>query len=210
MLRSSLKVEENIENFALLLAPAFLAASTFYWHNGEYDTTSATLMIFSLFFWLPAFRALFKVIADKLPLYSIWALWIAYFGCISGVCFAFVGYMAAVLNVTHKEYLEALSAYPFTSQLLLFASGPIFPLSILILGIQMLRKKVVPFGIALLFCMGGIAFPLSRIPRIELVGHIADLVLFTPCLYVSIKGLRNNPSINKKANAPHEYLKQQG
>jgi len=203
-------MEEKIENFALILAPAFFAASTFYWHNGEYNTTSATLMIVSLFFWLPAFRALFNMTANKLPLYSIWGLWIAYFGCISGVCFAFVGYLTTVLNVTHEEYLEALSRYPFTSQLLIYASGPIFPLSISILGIQMLRKKVVPFGTAVLFCIAGIAFPLSRIPRIEIVGHIADLLLFTPCLYVSIKGLRNNPSTSKKANAQHEYLQQQG
>ena len=189
MLQSSVKVEEKIESFALILAPLFFAASTFYWHNGEYDTTSATLMIISLFFWLPAFRALFNVTVNKLPLYSIWGLWIAYFGCISGVCFAFVGYMTTVLNVTHKEYLEELNNYPFTSQILLFASGPIFPLSISLLGIQMLRKRVVPPGIAILFCVAGIAFPLSRIPRIEFVAHIADLLLLTPCLYVSFKGL---------------------
>jgi hypothetical protein len=59
----------------------------------------------------------------------------------------------------------------------------------LILGIQMLRKKVVPLGIALLLCIAGIAFPVSRISRIEIIAHIADLALLVPCLYISFKGL---------------------
>jgi hypothetical protein len=189
MLSSSLKTEESIEGFALVAAPVLFATSTFYWHNGEYNVISATLLILSLFFWLPALRGLFSITSQALPRYSIWGLWIAYFGCISGVCFAFLGYITTVLNVTHQEYLEALSHYPVTAQLLLFASGPIFPLSMLILGIQMLRKKVVPLGIALLLCIAGIAFPVSRISRIEIIAHIADLALLVPCLYISFKGL---------------------
>src|SRR5688572_26392897 len=174
MQRSSLKMEENIARFSLILAPALFSTSTFYWNNGEYGITSSTLLILSLFFWLPAFKALFNMTTNELPLYSVWGLWIAYFGCLSGLCFAFLGYITTVLNVSHKEYLEALNQYPFTSQLLLFASGPIFPLSILILGIQMLRKRIVSPGIAILFCIAGVAFPLSRILRVEWIAHIAD------------------------------------
>src|SRR4030095_8847537 len=100
MLRSSLNLEKKIESFALIMAPALFAASTFYWRNGEYDIPSSTLLIVSLFFWLPAFKALFSITSYKLPLYSIWGLWIAYFGCVSGICFAFLGYITTVLNVT--------------------------------------------------------------------------------------------------------------
>jgi hypothetical protein len=28
-----------------------------------------------------------------------------------------------------------------------------------------------------LFCLGAIAFPISRVPRIELIAHLADLLL---------------------------------
>jgi hypothetical protein len=194
MVQSSLKTEEKIESCALIAAPVLFAASTFYWHNGEYNVISGTLLILSLFFWLPALRGLFSITSAVLPRYSIWALWIAYFGCVSGICFAFLGYITTVLNIPHKEYLDALNNYPFTSQLLLFASGPIFPLSIFLLGIQMLRKKVVPFRIGLLLCIAGIVFPVSRISRIEIIAHVADLVLLVPCVYISLKGLHKQRS----------------
>lgn len=184
---TQLCTEEKIERSSLLIAPVLFAASSFFWCNGEYSVISSTLLILSLFFWLPAFRALFKTTCEPLPLYSTWGLWIAYFGCISGVCFAFLGYITAVLNISHKEYIEALSHYPFTSQLLLFASGPLFPLSILLLGIQLLRKKIVPMVIALMLCIAGIGFPVSRIPRIELLAHIADIILVIPCFYIALK-----------------------
>jgi hypothetical protein len=188
-LSSSLAIEKNIESFALIAAPVLFAASTFFWEEGEYNYISGTLIVLSMFFWLPAFTALFRIVSVSLPRYAVWGLWISYFGCISGVCFAFLGYITDVLNISHKEYLEALNNYLFTSQLLLFGSGPIFPLSILVYGIQTARKRTLPFGIAILFCIAGVAFPLSRVPRIEWIAHVADLILLVPCLYISFKGL---------------------
>ena len=194
---SASRLEEIIEGAALIAAPVLFLTSTFYWHNGEYNNVSATLMILSLFFWLPAFKALFKVTSQKLPLYSVLALWIAYFGCISGICFAFLGYMATVLDITHAQYLDALKNYPLTSQILLFASGPIFPLTFLMFGVQMLRTHAVPSIVGILFCLAGVAFPVSRIARIEWIAHIADLLLLVPCLYIFFKAYVNNSLVQK-------------
>jgi hypothetical protein len=74
MVRSSLQTEEKIEGCALIAAPVLFAASTFYWHNGEYNVISATLLILSLFFWLPALRGLFSITSVVFPRYSILAL----------------------------------------------------------------------------------------------------------------------------------------
>jgi hypothetical protein len=34
----------------------------------------------------------------------------------------------------------------------------------------------------------------SRIPRIEFIAHIADLILLIPCVYISLKGLHKQQS----------------
>jgi len=34
-----------------------------------------------------------------MPRYAAWGLWIAIFGCISGVCFAFLGYLTNVFDI---------------------------------------------------------------------------------------------------------------
>lgn len=177
-----------MERISLILAPALMAISTFWWRGGEYTPAAATLLILSLFFWLAAFKRLFALIASALPRYSGIGLWVAYGGCISGCCFAFLGYITAVLNISHVEYLQALGHYPFSSQLLLFASGPLFPLSIILYGIQAMRVRVMPVGIGILFCVAGIVFPASRITRTEWIAHLADLALLIPCFYIRVKG----------------------
>ena len=49
-----------------------------------------------------------------MPRYGIWGLWVAKFGCISGVCFAFLGYLTTVFNISNQQYLDSLSKYPAT------------------------------------------------------------------------------------------------
>lgn len=163
-----------------------MAASTFWWRQGEYTTTAATLLILSTYFWLAAFKALFSLTAPALPRYSVYGLWIAYAGCLSGCCFAFLGYMADVLQVTHQQYLAALTRHPVSSQLLLFATGPLFPLSILIYGLVAIRVRTLPAVIGLLLCAGAVAFPLSRITRIPWIAHLADALVLIPCLTIAL------------------------
>jgi len=184
---SSLNPEKNVQGFSLIAAPLLLFASSFFWSNGEYSVPSATLLILSMFFWIPALTGLFQLVKIKMPGYAAYGLWIAVFGCISGVCFSFLGYLISVFNIQHQTYLQELSKYPFTSQLLLFSSGPLFPLSILILGIVLAIKKLIPAWQAILLAFAGIAFPLSRVPRIEWIAHVADILFFIPCFFIALR-----------------------
>ena len=181
----SSQLEKRVEGFCLIIAPLLFAASTFFWQDGEYGVEAAILIIFSMFFWIPALTGLFSLVKNEMPRYAVLGLWIAVFGCISGVCFAFLGYMATIFNISHEQYLYSLSHYPVTSQILLFGSGPLFPLSILILGINLILKRSVPAWTGILFCLAAIAFPLSRIPRIEWMAHIADLAMLIPSVAIA-------------------------
>lgn len=183
-------LETRVEGFCLIIAPLLFAASTFFWQNGEYGVEAAILIIFSMFLWIPALTGLFSLIKNDMPRYAVWGLWISVFGCISGVCFGFLGYLATVFNISHDEYLNSLSNYPVSSQILLFGSGPLFPLSLLILAINLMLKRSVPVWISVLLCVAAIAFPLSRIPRIEWVAHIADLAILIPSVAIAREILR--------------------
>ena len=180
----SSQLEKRVEGFCLIIAPVLFSGSTFFWQDGEYGVEAAVLIIFSMFLWIPALTGLFSLIKNEMPRYAVWGLWVAVFGCISGVCFAFLGYLATVFNISHEQYLNSLSHYPATSQILLFGSGPLFPLSLLILGVNLMLKRSVPVWIAALFCLAALAFPLSRIPRIEWIAHIADLAMLIPCFAI--------------------------
>lgn len=181
-----LTAEKAMAGFSLLAAPLLFASSTFFWQNGEYSTTSATLIVLSMFFWMPAFKGLFEKLSTRMPRYARWGYWVAIWGCISGICFAMLGYLATAFAISHETYLQTLSHYPVSSQLLLFASGPIFPLSLLILGINLLRTKTVTTVVGLLLCAGALAFPVSRISRIEWIAHVADALLIIPCIILGL------------------------
>lgn len=178
-------IERRLQAICLVLAPLTFTLSTFFWQNGEYTPEAATLIVVSMFLWIPALAGLFGKLKAHLPRYAVWGYWVAVWGCISGICFAMLGYLATVFAISHNSYLETLSRYSLSSQFLLFASGPIFPLSLLVLGINLLRTKNVTTAAGLLLCIGALAFPASRISRIEWVAHVADVLLLAACVMIS-------------------------
>ncbi|MGN6618959.1 MAG: hypothetical protein ACTHJ5_17420 [Ilyomonas sp.] len=133
---------------------------------------------------------LFRLLQNKMPRYAVCGLWIAVYGCVSGICFAFLGYLTTIFKISHQEYLQKLADYPLTSQLLLFAAGPLFPLSIVLLGINLIRSKTVEIWTGVLLIAGAILFLAGRITRTELYAHLADGLLIIPCIYLAFTSVK--------------------
>ena len=174
---------------SLILAPLLQAASTFFWTDGEYGVTGGTILIFSMIFWIPALLFLFNLVAAKTPNYAAWGFLIAVYGFVSGVNFGFLGVLTDVFSIPHEKYIQELSRFPVSSNLLLFQAGPLAPLSLVVLGIVLISTKVVDWKIGLLVTVGGILFPLSRISRIELLAHIADTIQLIPMALLGVQAL---------------------
>lgn len=172
---------------SLVLASLLQALSGFLWTNGEYGVSGGTVLVFSMICWIPALTLLFGLVKDKLPNYAALGLLIAIYGFISGVNFAFTGVYAEIFNISHEKYIQEFAKYPVSSNLLLFQAGPLAPLSLIVLGIVLIRTRTVEFLPGLLIILGGIAFPFGRITRTEWIAHIADLLLLVP---LSILGIR--------------------
>ncbi len=170
----------SFQKFVLIIAPLLFGISTFFWKDGEYGATGGTILVIALFFWIPALSALFDLVKDSMPRYAQWGYLVALFGCISGMNFGALGYYAEVFNISHEGYLQALAKYPVSSGILLFWAGPLFPLSIVVLSIVVWRTRSTAAWICICLGLAGIAFPISRIPRIPLIAHIADALFLIP------------------------------
>jgi len=140
-----------------------------------------------MIFWIPALLVLFSLVKVKMPNYAAWGFLIAVYGFVSGVNFGFLGELTEIFSIPHEKYIQELSQYPIASNLLLFQAGPLAPLSLVILGFIFLYTKVVDWKIGLLIMLGGIAFPLSRISRIELAAHVADILQLIPLALLGSK-----------------------
>ena len=138
-----------------------------------------------------------------MPVYAISGFFIAVFSCLGGNNFGVDGIYGTQMGVDSMEEKTALHESIGSSTLAyLFIPGALFPLSLLILGINLVRKKVLPAWIGILLCLGAIGFPLSRIPRIDLLAHADNLILLlshlAAAVYLSGRGFlkTGDPTVN--------------
>ena len=146
-------------------------------------------MILSTTFWVLAMVYLFGLVKDILPVIAQCGLFFSIFGFISGGLFGFVGVMTEIFNIPHDTYIDAFEKYPISSGILLFWSGPLAPLSLIVLGILFWKTRKTKSWIAIMMIIGGLAFPASRISRNEWLAHVADLFLLVPLMYLGIQML---------------------
>lgn len=185
--------ERILFGVSLLLAPLFYALSTFFWvGEGQYGITSSTLLVFGSVFWAAALIGIFRLLRDKTPRYAAAGLLVALYGVVcGGTAFAFRGLFTEIYSISPGVALQSLNAHPFVANALFWIAGPVFPASLLILGIVLIRTKTVPLWVGILLVLGGAIFPVSRIPRIELIAHAADVLLLIPMWYMGVRLLQN-------------------
>lgn len=172
---------------SLLLAPLLMFASSFFWINGEYGVAGGTIVIISTVFWIVTMIYLFGLLKIKMPRIAQWGLLISIFGFVSGGLFGFVGVMTEIFGISHQTYIDQFENYPISTGILLFWSGPLAPLSLILLGILFLKAKTTNPWIAIMIIIGGIAFPVSRISRNEWIAHVSDILLLIPIWYLAIQ-----------------------
>ena len=190
-------MELKLYRSSLILAPLCYTISGFFWLNGgQYSVTCGTFVVIGSFFWVFAFDGLFGLLKNKTPVYVAWGKAIAIYGAVcGGVAFGLQGMFIEMFNISHTAMLQALAQHPVAANLIFWFGGPAFPLSILVLGITLCVKKVVPVWVGVLLAVGGLLFPVSRILRIESIGHVVDLLILVPTWYIAVMILRK--SINR-------------
>jgi len=181
------RINSFICGISMILAPLFFALSTFLWIDGQYGVSGGTLVAVGTVFWIVALTGVYDLLKHKTPVFATIGWLIAVAGCVSGANFGFAGAYNDIFDISHQHYLEQLAAHQVAANVLLFWSGPLFPLSLLVLGAVLIRTRTVPFWTGLLISIAGIAFPISRIPRIEWIAHACDLLLFIPFCFLGLK-----------------------
>jgi hypothetical protein len=142
--------------------------------------------------WIPGLIGLFGLLCTKMPRYATLGLVVAIYGAVGGAAFSFEGLYTAAFAISQEQAIAIWSAQPLPFNLTLFWPGPLFPLSLLVLAINLTRTKTVPLWAGLLLALGAIAFPVSRIPRIEWIAHSVDLLLLIPAAYLGWMMVRGN------------------
>ncbi|MEZ5041955.1 MAG: hypothetical protein R2828_18810 [Saprospiraceae bacterium] len=172
------KLQQNLWASCLLLAPLLIAIAQFFWHDGMVSATAGTIQVVAFTCWILAFQGMFHPLKTDLPRYAVIGFAVAVYACIGGNNFGVDGIYAEAMGLetleANNQFVEKIG---LPTAVYLFIPGTLFPLSLLTLGIQLLRKKKVSTLAGILLCIGAVCFPLSRIPRIDLLAHADNLLL---------------------------------
>ena len=177
---------------SLVAAPALSAASTFFWDDGDYGLDGGLLGILSSVFWGLGFVGLFGLLRERSPVYAAVGLLVAMYGVIAGALFAFEDLHAAALGISHERSTEALAQHPIHAALALWLPGPVYYLNLIVLAVALVRAGQIPRWTGGLVGLAGAVYPVSRIPRIQLLAHTADLLLLVPMVYLGVRFLRRS------------------
>ncbi|MEV0895962.1 hypothetical protein [Actinoplanes sp. NPDC049802] len=168
----------------LFLGAALNAAAGFYWKGDGPDATGATLGVLGLACWLIGFADLYQRLRPESPRVTAVLFPVTVFGVTGGMAFGVQSIHEVLFGASHARTVELLDTEPLAATVLYWICGPLFPLSLVALGVFLLRRRIVPALIGVLLAAGGLAFPLSRITREEILIHAVDLLLLVPFAYL--------------------------
>lgn len=166
----------------MIIAPLLISIAQFFWHDGLVGSTGGWIQIIGFTFWIVAFKGLFDHFKNT-PVYSTIGFLIAVYACVGGAGFGSDGIYSDAMGHANLEEANTFIQKAFEENLglplvvSLFLPGILFPLSLLVVGIQLIRTKKAAVWMGLLLIIAAIGFPLSRIPRIDMIAHIDNLFL---------------------------------
>lgn len=183
---------------ALVAAPLLTVIGTFFWDNGVVSRTTGVFQHYASYAWIFAFFMLFTWIGDRKPTYAFVGLVLGVLGCFGSSNFAQEG---LYINAFSMDPAVARTTIQSESSFILtvFLPGMLFPLGIFLAGLGLKLAKRAETWICIMICVGALAFPVSRIPRMMSVALVADLLLLIPMVTLAMSQLRAERSTGSAA-----------
>lgn len=176
----------TIQGASLVAGPVLNAAATFFWTDGRHGVTGGTLVTLSSVFWLPGLLGLWELVRSSRPVLGSVGAVLAVFGAFGGIAFGLQGFYEGVFGMNQQQSLDALAAHPVASQLVLWLPGPIFPLALFLLAGSLALTRSAPMWVWALLAVGGLLWPVSRIPRVAAIAHVVDLAVLVPSVGLGV------------------------
>jgi hypothetical protein len=186
------QLQEKVWGVCLIAAPLLVAASSMLRFNESTLYAAGLTQMYGAFLFIPAVLGLAAQLKHRAPRLAVFGGLAGVLGFVGGINFATVDLykwaartagaddatVRAIVGVTENQLWPALNL-----------PGVIGPLTLLILSIGLFRTGVVPKWAALLLGFGAIAFPMGRVPEIQALLILSDLLLLIPLAWIGFRYL---------------------
>jgi hypothetical protein len=180
---------------SLVLGPLLLAASTLFWDDGRYGITGGVLVALSSTVWVYGLIGIWERVHTRLPAPTAAGMVLTLLGTLGGIAFGLQGFFEGTYGLSAAESLAAAGEHPVATWLVLWGPGPLFPLSLVLLGAALLWTRLVPRPLAVALLVAGAAFPLSRIARVDLLAHAVDALLLGASAWLAVHLMRDSQAV---------------
>lgn len=180
-------LESRFRAICLVAAPLLMGISTFFWEGGKVGMVGGTVQVYACFFWTLSYFAFYQRIRPALPRMALLILVVGVYASLGGNNWGVDGIYGAAfqaLGATPEMTEGIIGAMGPFAPFILFMPGLCFPLNFILTAIVLGRVKALPIWAASLMALGAVLFPASRIPRIELLAHLSDLLMLVPMLWL--------------------------
>lgn len=154
------------------------------------------LVIYILF--VPGLLGIARLLRQPSPRLSVVVGLLIAAGCVAGASFQTAllhewaartagtpeAMMAAIMEVSEGQVFPVLVIFSIQ-----------FPISLLTLGVGLFRTRTTPIWVAVLLAIGAVVFPVGHIGSIQLVQHLAEVILLVPLVWLGLRFLREVPQV---------------
>lgn len=180
-------LESKFWAVCLVAAPLLMGISTFFWQGGKVGMVGGTVQVYACIFWTLSYFAFYQRIRPVLPRIALLILLVGVYSGVGGNNWGVDGIYGAAfqaLGATPEMTEGIIGAMGPFAPFILFMPGLCFPLNFILTAIVLGRVKALPIWAASLMALGAVLFPASRIPRIELLAHLSDLLMLVPMVWL--------------------------
>lgn len=182
------KIQRNVWISAIILAPLLMNIAHFFGRGFGMNATSGWIGVLAFSLWIIAFQGLFKLTEQRFPGYAALGFIIAVYAAVAGTNFMVDGiYMEALGIDTVEGKNDFHEKFGIAGIFAFYLPGIFFPLTLIVLGLNLKRAGIISLGAASLFMLAGLGFPVSRIPRIPLLIKIDNLLLLLSHVWVAFE-----------------------
>jgi len=172
------QVRRRIAAVGLVLGPALFMTGEIFHHQSEaLPLPAAATSLLGLYFWIGGILGIVHLLrpdADRLGLLGGAA---ALLGLVAVTNIMVLQLVFVLLDLKVEAYPDVIADIFRRALFITYLFGPAFPAGLLLLAIGLLRARVFPTWITVLFLLGALTFPAGRVGGLPLLIHATDLVL---------------------------------
>jgi hypothetical protein len=185
-------IQKRIWLLAIVAAPALITLAHFFGEGFGLNATTGWIGVLSFTLWIIAFQGMFGLVEHRFPVYAAMGFMVSIWAAVAGTNFMVDGiYMEALGIDTVNAKNNFHSKFGFAGLMAFYLPGILFPLTLMVLGVQMRRAGAISLFTSVLFVVSAIGFPVSRIPRIPLFIHADNILLLLSHILVAVEVYRS-------------------